>query len=500
MSQSDYAKQPLKETDDHAHENRQWTNWFWQKPLSYAAAASWVFIHYMTIGLVQGYFVSVQFNLQAKGATFKDQSRLSLALYPYSFKFFFSPLLDKFYFSKMGRSKTHIFFGGLVIGSVFTILGPTVEQMIEEVEITPITILFAIINTLICVVQIAGEAWILSMFSKETKSKASTFLVVGQSTGVILGYNIFTPLNDVAWLNDNIFPNDPRKNPLVTHSQFCIFVAVLYFGQIIVNILFLAEERIEKKNEKTLIQIFSILPKHIFNTHMAKFILYLFASRFFFFMIDFSLDLKLVKNGYLNISRSTLSNIDTAIYPIVFILSFSAIYFIKKGNLIRMYHYNMVFLVLTGAYRYFIYLDIKNNRDYWFTFWARVLSGVLGGLDCTSMFMIGFFNTIVNKAVGNTGITCLIALKNMTASISKTAGLWLISEIDYDLMVSICLGLQMFMLIVLYRYAWILDHKNTKLFDLTIDLDTIREITKQEEEAEKLRKSESKQSNNPLYA
>jgi PAT family acetyl-CoA transporter-like MFS transporter 1 len=454
--------------DEHHEEEKEYTNLFFQRPLTFKQAAAWVFVHYFTIGLVQGYFVSVQFNLQAVGATFRDQSTLSLALYPYSFKFLFSPLLDRFFARKVGRSKTHIFLGGIVIGTVFSVLGPTVEGMILNKDIVPMTILFSLINTLICVVQIAGEAWILTMFSKDLKQKASTFLVVGQSAGVILGYNIFTPLNDVAWLNDNIFNNDPRTLPLVSHSEFCIFVAVLYFGQIIFNMLFMAEEKIKAKNEKTLLQIFAVVPKHAINPHMRKFIGYLFASRILFFMVDFSLDLKLVKNGYLNISRSTLSNIDTAVYPIVFVLSFCAFYFIKKGQLIRMYHFNMMFIVMVGVFRYFIFLDLKENRLYWFTFWARVLSGVLGGLDCTSMFMIGFFNTIVNKAVGNTGITCLIALKNQTASIPKTIGLYLIANVEYDLFVGICLGAQMILLIVLFPYALILDRKEHQLYSLFI--------------------------------
>ena len=166
------------------------------------------------------------------------------------------------------------------------------------------------------------------------------------------------------------------------------------------------------KKSKDIVKILSIVPRHVTNSHMRGFIAYMFATRFIYFLIDFGLDLKLVKNGYLNISRSTISNIDTVVYPLIFVLSLCTIYFTKKGQLIKMFHLNMFVVVLTGLFRYLTYLDLTTNRNYTRTFGARVISGVLSGLDFSTIFLMGFYNTIVNKAVGNTGITCLIALMN----------------------------------------------------------------------------------------
>ena len=81
--------------------------------------------------------------------------------------------------------------------------------------------------------------------------------------------------------------------------------------------------------------------------------------------------------------------------------------------------------------------------------------------------MISFFNTIVNKAVGNTGITCLIALLNQTASMSNTIGLLLIDNIGYEPVVVTCLTIQTILLILMRRYVDYLDHKDSKLFDIS---------------------------------
>lgn len=102
--------------------------------------------------------------------------------------------------------------------------------MVANRDVVPLTVLFTIVNCLVIFIQISGESWILTMFSKETKTKASTFLSVGQTLGVILGYNIFTPLNDVDWLNNNIFVDNPISSPLVTHTMMCFFMAALCFG------------------------------------------------------------------------------------------------------------------------------------------------------------------------------------------------------------------------------------------------------------------------------
>ena len=447
-------------------EKKEYTDVCFQRKLTFKQAALFVFFHYLGIGLVQGYFVSIQFNLQSTGAGLAAQSTLSLATYPYSFKFLISPLLDRFYFGKLGRSKTYIILGGLVIASTFSILGPTVQGMVEQAQVVPITLLFGIINVMVCFVQIAGESWILTMFSKEEKTKASTFLSIGQSFGVILGYNVFTPLNDKEWLNNNIFTEKHIDGPLVTHTMFCLTVAVLYFAAISVNLLFISEEKILDKKAKDICKILAIMPRHVTNSHMRMFVLYIFACRFIYFMIDFSLDLRLIKNGYLNLSRSTISNIDTAIYPIVFSLSFCTIFFLKKGQLIRCFHLLMFVVVINGTFKFINVLNLEYNRDHDSAIIARIAYGIFQGMDFTTLFLMSFFNTIVNKNFGNTGITCLIALMNQTGSLSRTVGLTLSAHLHYETFVAICLVGQATVLVLLFPYAMILDKKESKLYDI----------------------------------
>lgn len=227
--------------------------------------------------------------------------------------------------------------------------------------------------------------------------------------------------------------------------------------------MFIAEEKILDNKAKDICKILSIVPRHATNSHMRAFIGYMFAMRFIYFMIDPGLDLKLVRNGYMNMGRSTISNIDTVVYPIIFVMSFYTIYFARKGQLIKMFHLNMFIIVFTGLFRFLLYIDLINNRDYHRAFIARIFSGFLTGFDFSTIFLMGFFNTIVNKAVGNTGITCMIALMNQTGVLSKTVGLKLIAYIDYNVLCCVCIAVQLVILVILYPYAGVLDRKNPKL-------------------------------------
>ena len=94
---------------------------------------------------------------------------------------------------------------------------------------------------------------------------------------------------------------------------------------------------------------------------------------------------------------------------------------------------------------------------------ARVVSGILTGMDFSGIFMTSFFNTIVNKAVGNTGITCLIALLNQTMILSRMVGLSILNYVNYDIFVITCLVAQAVLLTLLFPYANIIDKKDTNL-------------------------------------
>ena len=458
---------PTSETGQEENEPKEYTNLFFQRQLGFKWAATFMFIHGMGYGMVQGYYGAVQFNLNSLGATFNQLSTYSLANYPYTFKFMLAPLFDRYYLHMVGRSKTYVIAGGALIGVMFMFLGPTIQTMIENLQVGALTAIFVVAITLVQVVIIAGDTWIMTLFSKETKAKGVAFQSAGQTLGVLFTYNIFTPLNDTEWLNQNLFPNNPRTSPILTHSMVCFIIAVFFLAQITVNLLFIAEEKINDKKAKNICNILKIVPRHFTNSYIRKLILYMFATRFIYFMVDSSFDFKLVRNGYFNMTRSVIPNIDTIMTPLAIVTSLFMIYYLRKGILMKMYHLTMIYIVLNGFARYLIYLNLVENKDYTLAVIARFFTSFVTSLDFSTIYMFSFVSSFVNKAIGNTGISCLMAIMNQTVFLSRTLGFAMLDWFSYDLVVLSCLSVQLIILLATYRYVDWFDKRDSRYFDIT---------------------------------
>ena len=446
---------------------KKYTKLFFQRPLSYNQANTFVFFHFMAVGLIQGYYYAVQFNLQSNGATFEQQSAYSLGNYPYILKFLLAPFLDRYFFPWLGRSKTYVILGGMLIGAIFMFLGPTIQVMISELEVGALAVLFTAVNVIVCIVQMSAESWILTLYSNANKTKATAFMNAGQILGGTIGNNVFTPLNDTEWLNENWFPNNPRTSPLVTHSMFCFAIAIFYMAQAVVNLLFISEELIVDKKAKNICNILKIVPRHFTNRYVRNLIFYIYANRFIYFMVDSAFDLKLVKNGYYNISRSVLSNIDMGLFPIAFATSLLLIYYLRKGILVKMFHLNMLIILLNGGMRYLTYLNLTLDRSYYFALAGRIFTSLIAGSDFTVVILSSFFNTFVNEALGNTGITCLLSLTNQTIVLARTLGFALLAYINFDVFAIVCIVLQILINLGTYKFTRWFDRRDSRYFDIS---------------------------------
>jgi len=463
-----------------------------QSILSFKAAAVYMFFLYLSISTLQGYFQGLRLILRSRGASFEDQSKLSFADYPYTFKFLFAPMLDRYFIKRVGKSRTYIIGGCAVIVPLFLIMGPIIEDLLDHKKILPLLSLTMSINCLVSLVQISGESWVLTLFrDDDEKSKASTFMNVGISMGTVLGYNLFIPLNDLEWLNDTFFENKPLNTPLVTNTMMCLFIAGMFFVAGVITLLFISEKYSTEK-QASLKEIWAILPRHATNKDMRNFILYFFCASFVYYTVDQAFDLTLVQNGYMNLSPSVISNIDTLCYPIVFVLSMGTIYFMKKGQLIRMYHLNLFVVCFSGTFRYLMCMDLMINQNVLRTIIARCFASVLYGMDFTGYFLMAFFNTIVDESVGNTGITSLIAIMNQTYVLSATVGFALLQQFGFPLYVPTILVAQFCILVLLFPLSFKIDKKDAKLFDLSHRKDMREKGQIPEEPAEKIER-ESKE-------
>ena len=143
------------------------TNMFFQRVLTLRQRILWLFLCNTVYGLAYGYYFSVQTTLQEQGATYKQQSLLSIAFYPYSFKFILAPFLDRFYSYKFGRSKTYVLSGSLVNCLLFVILAINVEEYLKNKDVMMLMVMLLLITTVLCTIEIATDCWILSLFDED---------------------------------------------------------------------------------------------------------------------------------------------------------------------------------------------------------------------------------------------------------------------------------------------------------------------------------------------
>lgn len=458
------------------------TNMFFQRVLTLRQRILWLFLCNTVYGLAYGYYFSVQTTLQEQGATYKQQSLLSIAFYPYSFKFILAPFLDRFYSYKFGRSKTYVLSGSLVNCLLFVILAINVEDYLKNKDVMMLMVMLLLITTVLCTIEIATDCWILSLFDEEHRSAATTYEYLGQLIGTTLAFNVFVPLNDVQWLNDNIYTSNPVDTPLIHHYQICLLVACFYMLQFLVLLLFVAEEMyINPEDSVTFTQVLKVFPRHFSNKNMLKFVLYMFCTRFFYYMIEPIFDLKIMSNGYQNVRRSYVNNLDTVFSPVSFTLSYMTVYYLVPGNLIRLFHFTMMVVVSHGYFRYLTLMDLMTNRDSTRALMARGLTTVVLAMDYSTYFLYAFFFHITNPKIGNTGMCCLVALMNQTWFLAQTVGFYLADMFEFEYLIPICLVFQTLLLLLLFRFSGRLDKMDPKLFDLSRDLPKTEKTTSKSE-------------------
>ena len=97
------------------------------------------------------------------GVSYGQLSILSFIPYPFSFKFITAPLLDTYFFSKIGKRKSYVIPMQFIISGLLIKLSFTIEDMIANKQVIPLAIFGFLIILMESQVDIAVEAWILTL-------------------------------------------------------------------------------------------------------------------------------------------------------------------------------------------------------------------------------------------------------------------------------------------------------------------------------------------------
>ena len=456
--------------DNHLVEGEQFTDMLLNRPPTQDQAKVLMFLLFFMIGMIQWYQGAIVLDLQEKGATYKDQSFFSFAIYPYLFKIIFAPLIDLYYFEKIGKCKSYIVSSGLLMGVCFLLMAPRTESLVHPNSLYQLTGICFLLNFMAVFFQIAGEMWVVKIFHENEKSKGGMLYEVGTSVGGFLTYNVFVPLSSLKWLNENIFKSSPLTSPILTHKSMMYFMGSILLVFALLVLLLVGERKIESSsNPMTVGRLFRSIPKYFTNPHLRSLLIVIAATRAFSSMIAESMALKFLDNG---IKKATLVNIDTVTYPIYLIGSCFIVRLIVKGKLMKYFNWMMLYATVIALGRFCVLLYLMTSKNIDSTIRLIFAGSLIQNLCFPFVFLMGFINIITPESVGSTFITFFMCWCNLTSSVPATIGLRLVDSqwVNYNALVVGCLLLQ----IVCIVYSFSLSNKldQTQKFEysfVTID-------------------------------
>jgi PAT family acetyl-CoA transporter-like MFS transporter 1 len=206
------------------------------------------FLQGIPMGLASG---SVPFLLK-QYLSYGQIGIFSLAMYPYSLKLLWSPIVDAVWSRKFGRRKSWIVPIQAVSGLSMIYLGWKIDEMMVVAGADggagawTFTGWWFLLVFLCATQDIAVDGWAISLLSIQNISYASTAQTVGLTAGSFLSYTVFLAFNSPDFAN-RWFRTKPQDYGLMTLGGYMEFAGWLY---LIVTIGLAALKREERNRDK----------------------------------------------------------------------------------------------------------------------------------------------------------------------------------------------------------------------------------------------------------
>ncbi|KAF8981850.1 hypothetical protein BGZ46_002196 [Entomortierella lignicola] len=264
----------------------------------------WNFALLVVLYLLQGVpvglaFGSIPFLLKAK-MSYSQIAVFSLAHYPYSMKFLWSPIVDAVYSKELGRRKSWIVPIQMLTGFMFLWLGMNIDDWMgqETIAVGSLTAVVFVLIFFSATQDIAVDGWALTLLSKENVSYASTAQTVGLNSGYFLSFTVFLAFNSPEFSN-KYFRTEPLDVGLVPLGGYLKFWSMMYFAITLWLVFLKKEERSQtEQNEIDIKSVYKIILRIIRLPHMKSFTIVLLTAKIGFIANSAVTALKLLEKGF----------------------------------------------------------------------------------------------------------------------------------------------------------------------------------------------------------
>ncbi|KAG0352646.1 hypothetical protein BGZ54_002651 [Gamsiella multidivaricata] len=379
---------------------------------------SWNFALLVVLYLLQGVpvglaFGSIPFLLKAK-MSYSQIGIFSLAHYPYSMKFLWSPIVDALYNKKIGRRKSWIVPIQLLTGFMFLWLGTNIDTWMgqDQVEVGTLTTVFFVLIFFSATQDIAVDGWALTLLSKDNVSYASTAQTIGLNSGYFLSFTVFLAFNSPEFSN-KYFRSAPQEVGLVPLGGYLKFWSMMYFA-ITLWLVFLKKEEPSQSEQDDIdiMSVYKIILKIIRLPHMKSLMVVLLTAKIGFIANGAVTALKLLEKGF---SKEDLALAVLIDFPFQILFGYYAVRWSSGPRPLKPWLYAFCAHLVCCIVAMLIVASFPADGQVTSTYFYLVLATtVTTSFTSTVAFvsMGAFMTVIADPVIGGTYMTLLNTLSN----------------------------------------------------------------------------------------
>jgi len=381
---------------------------------------AWLLLLYTLQGIPMGLFAAV--SMQVKDlfrGSFSAVGTFSIALWPFSLKLLWAPLVDACYIESFGRRKTWIVPAQLIMGIILFFLSRRIEALFEAKDIETLTCCFFGLYLMAATQDIAVDGWGLTMLRPENAQYASTCNAIGQTLGFIGAFLI--PLS--GWIAIPDF----------------LMICSAVFGATTAALWLLKREAGTKPDEEVegLQDAYTGMRTILAQKPIQILSLLLLTRSFAFQPADVMAAGRLQDAGF---PKESIASIKLLVVPVELMLPWLLTPYTSGPRplsvILKVYIPRTALTVLIGLFLYSLgNIPVETP----FTVYVGVLvMTVAQGITSNAMFVahMCFFTKMSDPKLGGTSMTLLNTVHNLGNSLSATICLklsdWLTSVSGYD--------------------------------------------------------------------
>jgi len=436
---------PLVESDDHsADETKIEIKQNVRKDLHNIAILMFL---YLLQGIPLGLSGSVPYVLSSRKVSYTDQGTFSFALWPFSLKLLWAPIVDSIFFKKMGRRKSWLVPIQYLIGAFMILFADFTHSLLEGdpskstgSNIVTLTGIFFMFTFLAATQDIAVDGWALTMLSKENVAWASTCNSVGQTAGWFIGNVVFLTLESADFCNKNIRPlfgYAEQTYGIVTIDKFMVFFGIVFIVSTTLVMIFKKEvnDHVEEDEEEfTVKETYFQMWKILWLAPVKKLILILMTVKLCFAADSLSY-LKLIEAG---VPKEKLGLLAIPLAPLQVILPLVISKYTngpKPFNFfIKAIPFRLFMGLVVAGWVYITPLFKDENNEYPLYYYVVcMLINMVHTIFTYTMFVsqMAFYAQISDKSIGGTYMTFLNTLSNLGGIWPQTLALYLVNSLTF---------------------------------------------------------------------